>query len=76
MRKLGIGALAVIGGLLLALVVQDLLATAFLEVGAVPICFAIIIGLLLPALALLGLVAALTIDVRSHDRPFEKATDR
>ena len=68
MRTVGVGALGLLGGVLLALVVQDVLATTFLQDGTIPRAVAIILGLLIPALGLAGLAAAILFDGRSAPR--------
>lgn len=68
MRKIGIGALGFVGGLLLALVVQDLLAVAFVRDGAMPLVLGLVLGFLIPVLAVLGAVVALLIDGRAASR--------
>ncbi len=75
MRKVGIGALGVIGGVLLALIVQDLLATAFLSNGTIPIGLGIVLGFLMPVFAVLGAVIAVLTYNRSTKRKSEKAID-
>lgn len=75
MRKVGIGALGVIVGVLLALIVQDLLATAFLSNGAIPVGLGIVLGFLMPVFAVLGAVIAVLLYNRSAKRESEKATD-
>lgn len=74
LRRVGIGALGVIGGVLLALIVQDLLATAFLRDGTIPLGLAIVMGFLLPVFAVLGAVLAVVLDNRSVRRMSEKPT--
>lgn len=75
MRKVGIGALGVIGGVLLALIVQDLLATAFFSNGTIPPGPGIVLGFLMPVFAVLGAVVAVLIHHRSTRRTSERATD-
>lgn len=75
MRKVGIGALGIIGGVLLALIVQDLLASAFLRDGTIPLGLAIVMGFLLPVFAVLGAVLAVVLDNRSVRRTPERATN-
>lgn len=81
MRKVGIGALGLVGGVLLALVVQDLLAAAFLQGGTIPIPLGIVFGFLMPVFGVLGAVIAVLIDrrhtTRSHERsaPSKDATN-
>ncbi len=65
MRKIGIGALGLVGGLLLALVVQDLLAVTFVRDGTIPLALGIVLGFLMPVLAVLGAIVALLIDGRA-----------
>ncbi len=75
MRKVGVGALGVVGGVLLALIVQDLLATAFLSSGTIPASLGIVLGSLMPVFAVLGAIFAVLIYNRSVKRKSEKATD-
>jgi uncharacterized protein YacL len=75
MQKVGIGTLGVIGGLLLALIVQDLLATAFLSNGTIPIALGIALGFLMPVFAVLGAFIAVRIHNRSAKRAAAKTTD-
>lgn len=75
MQKVGIGALGVIGGALLALIVQDLLATAFLSNGTIPIGLGIVLGFLMPVFAVLGAIIAVLMYNRSAKRTSEKSTD-
>ncbi|MFW6642124.1 hypothetical protein ACOALZ_19030 [Nocardiopsis algeriensis] len=75
MRQLGLGALGAIGGVLLALIIHDLLATAFLSNGTIPIGPGIVIGSLIPVLAVLGAVIAVLIYNRSLKRTSEKTPE-
>lgn len=60
-RSLGIGVLGLVGGVLLALIVQDILATDLLRDETLPI----VLSLLVPALGTLGAVSAILIDNRN-----------
>lgn len=75
MRTVGIGALGVVGGVLLALIVQDLLATAFLSSGTIPIGAGLGLGFLIPLFAVLGAITAVLIDHRSAKRRSKKTPD-
>ncbi|MEX5303512.1 hypothetical protein [Kocuria sabuli] len=68
MRQVGTGALGLVGGVLLALIVQDLLAVAFLQDGTIPIALGILLGLLMPVLGMVGAGAAVLIDNRYTKR--------
>lgn len=68
MRKVGIGALGLVGGVLLALVVQDLLAVAFLRDGTIPTPLAIVLGFLMPVFGVLGAVISVLIYSRHTKR--------
>lgn len=70
-RSVGIGALGLVGGVLLALIVQDLLATVFLRDGTIPIPVALVLGFLMPAFGVLGVVIAILIDNRNAKRRSE-----
>lgn len=76
MPKLGTAALGLIGGLLLALVVQDLLATAWVQGGTIPQALAVVLGLLMPVLGVLGAVLALLLDSRHATRQRQDEGDR
>ena len=74
MRKVGIGALGFVGGVLLALIVQDVLSTAFLRIVTVPITLGIVLGFLMPAFGVVGVIVAILADnrhtkCRSKDTP-------
>lgn len=62
MRRLGIGILGAIGGVFLALIVQDLLASNLPSGPTTATGLGNVIGLLMPVLAILGAVIA----VRAH----------
>lgn len=68
MRTIGIGALGLIGGVLSALVVQDLLAVAFVREGTVPDALVVVLALLMPVMALLGVVVAVLLDRQAKRR--------
>lgn len=73
MRRVGIGALGAVGGLLLALVLQDLLAVAALRHGGLLAALGLPGALLLPGLTALGAVVAVVLDRRVSARG---STDR
>jgi hypothetical protein len=75
MRKVGIGALGLIGGVLLAVVVQDLLARAFVRDGAVPLPLALVLGFMIPVFAVLGVVGAILADNRRLRRNSKATPD-
>ena len=75
MRKVGIGALGLIGGVLLALIVQDLLAVAVLQDGTIPLALALVIGFLIPAFGVLGTVVAILLDSRHSAHRLQNTTD-
>lgn len=62
LRMLGIGALGLIGGALLAVFVQDLLATAFVRNGNVPVALTIVFAYLIPVVTTVTALAAVVID--------------
>jgi hypothetical protein len=68
MRKAGIGTLGLVGGVLLAMIVQDLLATAFLQGGSIPVALGIALGFLVPVLGVAGVIVAIQLDNRSTNR--------
>lgn len=65
MRKVGVGLLGLIGGVLLAIIIQDILATILVNSGRSPREFGVVTGLLMPALAVLGAVVAVMLHNRS-----------
>jgi hypothetical protein len=71
MRKAGIGILGLVGGVLLAMIVQDLLANAFLQDGTIPVALAITLGLLMPVLGVVGVIVAIQMDNRFTNRRAE-----
>ncbi|GAA3427739.1 hypothetical protein GCM10018953_49220 [Streptosporangium nondiastaticum] len=73
MRTAGIGVLGLIGGLLFAIVLQDVLAHALTGDGGTPSVLGMILGSLLPAFALLGAVLSVWLD-RRHRRTRSKDT--
>ncbi|WP_157530224.1 hypothetical protein [Microtetraspora niveoalba] len=73
MRTAGIGVLGLIGGLLFAIVLQDILARALTDADGTPSVLGMILGSLLPAFALLGAVLAVWLD-RRHRRTRSKDT--
>lgn len=74
-RRAGVGALGVVGGVLLALIVQDLLATALVRNGTLTHGLALVLGSLMPVFAVLGAVTAVLIDARAPTRSSEETTD-
>lgn len=68
MRRVGIGLLGFIGGVLLAIIVQDVLAGTLSSGGPVPAGLKAVFGFLLPVLALLGILTALLLDNRFEKR--------
>ncbi|MDO5633824.1 MAG: hypothetical protein Q4G34_02975 [Micrococcus sp.] len=75
MTRVGIGALGSVGGLLLALILQDILAVAFLGHGTIPFPLAVVVGFLLPTLAVLGAVVAILLDNRNTTRTSKGRTN-
>ncbi|WP_007024780.1 hypothetical protein [Saccharomonospora iraqiensis] len=76
MRTVGIGALGIIGGLLLAITLQDILAHALADTEGTPSTVGRILGSLKPALGLLGAVLAVRLDRRHHrTRPGGRGED-
>lgn len=67
-RTVGIGGLGLVGGVLLALVVQDVLAPLLVREPGQPTGLGMLLGLLLPALAGLGVVVAIALDRRGVGR--------
>lgn len=61
-RSVGIGILGLVGGVLLALIVQDVLATAFVSDGTVPSALSAVLGFLMPVFAILGVIVAILVD--------------
>ncbi len=69
LRSVGIGALGLLAGLLAALVLQDILAIAFLRSGGgLPLELGVLIGSFMPILAVVGAVLALLIDRNARMR--------
>jgi hypothetical protein len=70
MRRLGIGALGLIGGALAGFVIVDLLATALVRSGGASLATGVgpLLGGLTPAAAVAGMFVALAADRRSRDR--------
>ncbi|MFT3889856.1 MAG: hypothetical protein QM713_17065 [Arachnia sp.] len=62
LRMLGVGALGLIGGALLALFIQDLLAVAFVQGANVPDALTIVLIHLIPVVSIVTAVAAVVID--------------
>ena len=71
---LGVGALGLIGGALLALFVQDSLAVAFVRNGSIPSALKIVFIYLIPVGAVVTGVASVVIDRRMLARRNEDAT--
>ncbi len=70
-RMLGVGALGLIGGALLALFIQDVLAVAFTRAGSVPSALTVVSVYLIPAVSIVTAVAAVVIDRRQAVRRTE-----
>jgi hypothetical protein len=71
MRRLGVAALGLIGGLLTGLLLIEVIARIALgSVGQVPdsLPLGLLLGSLTPVLAIVGVVVALVIDVRMRHR--------
>lgn len=75
MRKVGVGALGAVGGVLLALILQDILAVAFLQDGTIPFPLAIVLGFLMPVLAVVGAVIAVLLYNRNIKRKLKDPTN-
>jgi ABC-type lipoprotein release transport system permease subunit len=71
-RMVGVGALGLVGGALLALFVQDLLAAAFVRNGRIPVALRIVFAYLIPVLAIITAVASVVIDARRAARPMQE----
>lgn len=71
LRILGIGVLGLIGGALLGLFVQDLLATAFLGRGNLPAALTVVFIHLIPLTSIVTGVAVVVIDRRVAARRTE-----
>lgn len=69
MRAVGIGALGLIGGLLLGIVLQDVLAQALIDAPGRPSTLGRLLGAFLPGFAVLGAVAAVWLDRRRGGDP-------
>ncbi|WP_449277659.1 hypothetical protein [Leucobacter sp. GX24907] len=72
MRMLGVGALGLVGGVLLALFVQDFLAVALVRLGSVPSMPAVVFDYLFPIISIVTAVAAVIIDRRVALRRTDK----
>lgn len=70
-RMLGVGALGLIGGALLALFVQDFLAMVFVRAGNVPSVLTVVLVYLIPVVSVVTAVAAVVIDRRVAVRRME-----
>ena len=71
MRKLGVAFMGLIGGLLVGFLVHEVVARIVMSgSGQLPdsLSLAIVLGFLAPALAIVGVVAALVIDGRMRRR--------
>lgn len=64
MRTFGIGTLGLIGGLLFAIVLQDILAHALIDADGTPSVASTVLGSLLPAFGLVGAALAVWLDHR------------
>ena len=71
MRKIGVAALGVVGGVLLAIIIQDVLARSFVDSGTVPVGLGLVISLIMPVLAVLGAVVAIVL----HNRNTKRGSD-
>jgi hypothetical protein len=60
---------------LLALIVQDVLATAFLRVVTVPIGLGIVLGFLMPVFGVVGVIVAILADNRHTKRRSKDTPD-
>lgn len=69
---LGVGALGLIGGALLALFIQDFLAVAFVRAGNVPSALTVVFVYLIPVVSIVTAVAAVVIDRRQAVRRTKK----
>ncbi|MGJ3509638.1 hypothetical protein [Enemella sp. A6] len=73
-RSIGVGALGLVAGLLVALLLQDLIAMVFaLSGGSAPVGAAVVIGSFTPIIAVTGVIVALFIDRRIRTRRREGA---
>lgn len=68
LRAVGIACLGLIGGVLLGVVVQDVLAVLLVTAGAGPTVLGMVFGGLLPVLAVAGAVLAVWLDRRARRR--------
>lgn len=68
-HSMGIGGLGLVGGALLGIIVQDILATAFFRDRTFPVTLGIAFVFLIPSCAVLGAVVALLIDRQNASRP-------
>lgn len=77
MRKLGIGFLGLLGGLLAGLIAHDVLARILLDGGRFPdsLPMALLVGFLTPTLAIVGVVLALVLDGRRTRRRDQDVPD-
>ncbi len=75
MRKIGVGVLGLIGGVLLAIIIQDILATALVNSGRSPRELGVVTGLLMPILAVLGAVVTVMLHSRSGKHGRDQAAD-
>ena len=63
-RTVGIGVLGLIGGLLFAIILQDVLSRALLSADGTPSALGVILGAALPVCGLVGAALALWVDRR------------
>lgn len=64
MRDVGIGVLGLIGGVLFAIVLQDVLSPALFHADGTPSALGIILGVMLPILGPVGAAFAVWVDRR------------
>lgn len=74
MRSVGVGALGVIGGTLLALIVYDFVAAASVRLGVAPVDIGIALEWMIPVFAALGAVVAVVLYRRSVKRRSDGST--
>lgn len=76
-RTLGVGTLGLIGGALLALFIQDLLAAALVRDAQVPGALAVLFASFIPVVAVTTAVCAVVIDRKrtARDRPTSPTQD-
>lgn len=75
MRTVGIGVLGLIGGLLFAIILQDILVRALIDADGSPSVLGMILGSLLPAFGLAGVGLAIWLDHRRRGHRAADSTD-